>query len=500
MEDDSPVFTPPESPGIRFPIPQTPYSFFLGSYNVDLVRLILSSNGISQSSHPPSTLFWGTSRECDSLQDPSSFARLNHFPRSSEILCNKAELASILQAHQHFRQFRHFFPLTFTYFKEREQLFNAMKASPLDFFIAKPPNGSCGHGIRLVRFADFDSIPRNYVVSEYISRPLCINGYKFDLRIYVLVTSFAPLRAFVFREGLARFATETYSNQTADVFSHLTNATLNKRGRHWSSEFKWKLSELLSELNARFGKPEREIMDRIFEVVSVTLALVQPSMAALSRSNSFELFGFDLLLDRDFNLWLLEINSFPSMGFGSDVDWAVKAPLIAQTLSIVGMRSFAAAVPAEDAQNERSGGGFVRLFPSVTTKALARLCVAAPEPARTPRDLPAEIAAPLAPVQCSWVLLRYLSGLEHQLRSGGLSAKMRMRVRNFLAAQGFDSARLARDLRVVLHSYIMRETGVIVQANVDASFFAAIPEAVELREILGHCAHFSIPHTACLLE
>lgn len=46
------------------------------------------------------------------------------------------------------------------------------------------------------------------VVSRYISNPLLINGHKFDLRIYVVVTSFEPLKIYVYKEGLARFASE----------------------------------------------------------------------------------------------------------------------------------------------------------------------------------------------------------------------------------------------------------------------------------------------------
>jgi len=49
-----------------------------------------------------------------------------------------------------------------------------------------------------------------YVVQRYISNPLLIGGKKFDLRIYVLAKSYKPLKAFLYREGFARFTTQRY--------------------------------------------------------------------------------------------------------------------------------------------------------------------------------------------------------------------------------------------------------------------------------------------------
>ena len=70
------------------------------------------------------------------------------------------------------------------------------------------------------------------VIQRYVSRPLLLDGFKWDLRLYVLVTSFDPLEAFLYTEGFGRFASEPFSlerSRLQDPFVHLTNASIQRR-------------------------------------------------------------------------------------------------------------------------------------------------------------------------------------------------------------------------------------------------------------------------------
>ena len=75
----------------------------------------------------------------------------------------------------------------------------------------KPNALSRGRGIFMTDDIQEINVDESCVVSRYVHNPLLINSHKFDLRVYVLVTSIEPLRIYVFKEGLARFATETYN-------------------------------------------------------------------------------------------------------------------------------------------------------------------------------------------------------------------------------------------------------------------------------------------------
>lgn len=83
-------------------------------------------------------------------------------------------------------------------------------ANPGANFIVKPEALSQGKGIFITKRFDQIDMSEHLVVQKYIKHPYLLDEYKFDFRIYVLVTNVQPLRIFAFRDGLARLATEKY--------------------------------------------------------------------------------------------------------------------------------------------------------------------------------------------------------------------------------------------------------------------------------------------------
>ena len=98
-------------------------------------------------------------------------------------------------------------------------------------WICKPTDSSWGRKIFLLTDISQLNYDAACIVQRYIDNPLLINGYKWDMRVYVIITSMWPLKVYIYEEGLARFSTEKYNLKTlGNKFSHLTNTSINKHG------------------------------------------------------------------------------------------------------------------------------------------------------------------------------------------------------------------------------------------------------------------------------
>lgn len=107
------------------------------------------------------------------------------------------------------------------------------KENAKTLWILKPNASSCGKGIRVL--SKTSSLPKEkkgFLISKYVAKPHLIDGYKYDLRIYILVTSYDPLTIYFYKDGLVRFATEKYTLNSKSLkkrFIHLTNYSVQKK-------------------------------------------------------------------------------------------------------------------------------------------------------------------------------------------------------------------------------------------------------------------------------
>jgi tubulin polyglutamylase TTLL6/13 len=245
-------------------------------------------------------------------------------------------------------------------------------------YIVKPVGGSQGLGIFLTQRLRQIPWDQEVVVQAYVDKPLLLDGFKWDIRLYVLVISVDPLRIFLYKEGMARFCTARYQAPSASnmdsVFSHLTNYAINKSSCNFMAPeegsfdlgSKRVLSAVLAQLEASYPGQCRaaDLWEKFADIaVKVMLALSnslyeeygvgEEGMDEEDPTRCFQILGFDLLLDASFNVHLLEVNHSPSFATESPLDVVLKEGCITDAFDLLqlhpapkrGQRLHSAAAP-----------------------------------------------------------------------------------------------------------------------------------------------------------
>lgn len=276
---------------------------------------------------------------------------LNRIPGVSDLSSKKVTGYYLNKFREYYPENFDFFPRTFLIPEESEQLQAYMKANDDRYYIAKPTDGAQGDGIILMK--NFKDLPSKaygspysgLVVQEYVSNPLLIDGKKFDLRLYLLISNVKPMIAFLCDEGLARFSTEDYSKPTKDnfrkSFMHLTNYSLNKNSPNFvyteeCHDMNLGTKRTLESFWRSFtqaGHDKDELMNNIIELMRNLLIAIQPylefsyhsAFGNKTEGKCFHVLGIDVLVDDELKPWLLEINANPSMDITHELEGQKKA-------------------------------------------------------------------------------------------------------------------------------------------------------------------------------
>jgi len=201
-------------------------------------------------------------------------------------------------------------------------------APPL--YIVKPARGSGGQGIAVTADLAHALDRQDVVVQRYIDRPYLIEGRKGHCRIYGLITSADPLRAYVYSEGIVRIAPEPYDPRPDGIGGpsmHVTNTALHlghpdlvvsDDPKAEDSGAIRSLSALLRRMSAD-GLDGEAVFGEIKALVEWFVRLLAADglfarQAAVGPVRAFppKLFGLDVLVDAEGHPWLIEMQRTPA--------------------------------------------------------------------------------------------------------------------------------------------------------------------------------------------
>ena len=333
------------------------------------------------------------------LKTLNKYQKYNHFPMTWELTKKYNLYKNYIKMKKKFQNEYNYMSETYLLPKDynnfvNQRLNNFDLNNKQNLWILKPYASSKGRGIELL--TNINDLPKRILATHYIYNPHLINGKKYDLRLYLLVTGYCPVKIYLFDEGTARFCNEKYdlnpenlSNKNIHLTDYpndedLTNSIQNNEN---NKKLKWSLYELKKYFNENklnfniiWSKIKDIIIKLILSVTDKAIPLIKSFK--LSSCNLFELYGVDILLDEMLNPWLLEVNLNPSLNCDNQLELRIKSKLITDILNIIGAIPFShdgKFIPLDKPNEykdeieegvieslcefERPVGGFERIFP-----------------------------------------------------------------------------------------------------------------------------------------
>jgi len=165
-------------------------------------------------------------------------------------------------------------------------------------------------------------ISNELIIQKYLDNPLLYRKRKFDIRCFALVDW--NLNVYFCREGHLKASSFIYDINNINKFIHITNHSFQKKSNKFEqfetgneisyAEFKKFLIEEKIPLS-NFDK----IIKKMKFLVKLSFQAVGNKMMKTPDVLSFELFGYDFIIDNEYNPWILEINNNPGLSISSPV-------------------------------------------------------------------------------------------------------------------------------------------------------------------------------------
>ena len=160
------------------------------------------------------------------------------------------------------------------------------------------------------------------ILQKYLEKPLLYQGRKFDIRLWVLFISEKEDDIYIFKQGHLKATCTQYDPDSKDLYVHLTNYSVQKHNENFSkieigNEIPFKSFQNELDKNDTGINFYKDIYPKIVRIVRITGGAAKGRINFLSKKYCFEIFGYDFILDENFQPYLLEINTNPGLEISS---------------------------------------------------------------------------------------------------------------------------------------------------------------------------------------
>eukprot|EP00743_Colponemidia_sp_Colp-15_P004674 GILK01005036.1.p1 GENE.GILK01005036.1~~GILK01005036.1.p1 ORF type:complete len:1072 (+),score=61.20 GILK01005036.1:64-3216(+) len=270
---------------------------------------------------------------------PRQHQRLNSVRGIMDFMSSKRNLCRLLQTHNMTdgSPYGDCFILP----EQWDALLSVVQLNSSYTWIYKPSTSANGVGTQILGGNELKAMidPKlGAMVQRYIVDPLLYRGFKIDVRVYGLITSFDPLRLYIYRRAYARVGGSPYNMTDFNPAAHVTNSDANKQ------YVRLTYSQVEDHMSHVYRLDPALVWLRIRRMMSHSVVAMAKELGCTSANYSsscgtyFQHFCVDLVIDTSGQVWLLEFNADPSVKFRNEDIWKDDVQRMADTLQLLGVR------------------------------------------------------------------------------------------------------------------------------------------------------------------
>lgn len=173
-----------------------------------------------------------------------------------------------------------------------------------------------------------------YVVcQELLMNPYLIDGYKINLRVYLLIIIKKTPNLYIYNDGFIYYAPNKFDPSSVHDNVHITTGYIDRK---MYDDKPMTIQEFMKTLNIQDTRSLNFNIKRVFKNVHKSYYKYLSKYDSSNKTN-FVICGADLAVDGNLNCKLMEINKGPDLSYKDDRDKIVKYNLVNDAYKVVGL-------------------------------------------------------------------------------------------------------------------------------------------------------------------
>lgn len=266
--------------------------------------------------------------------------KVNHLPGCG-FITNKVDLATTKMK---------YVPNAFKLPKDRDEFKEYAERNTDKSFVVKHHQH---RHIKIKKMSEIDLNDNLTFVQEFIENPLLVDGHKFDIGVYTIITSIDPLRVYIYYgDILFRYCPQKYypfDPTNVDKYivgdDYIPTWEVPSLSRYYNG-LGYGMKSSFDAYMQSTGRNPQKIWDQVEDAIRLAILTKEPLLSEIvqrykHKRSFFEMARFDLMVDADLKVYLMEANMSPNLSSAHfKQNFILYEQVIYYVLNLVGVGSY----------------------------------------------------------------------------------------------------------------------------------------------------------------